>query len=57
MQKIDFGGGVIKSIGGAPRQTRELIDPNDVIEAVKVTFTIVEAFKVLIVTIKRLFKK
>ena len=56
MQKIDFGAGVIKTIGGAP-QTRELIDPNDVIEAVKVTFTIVEAFKILIVTIKRLFKK
>jgi hypothetical protein len=56
MQKIDCGGGVVKLMQ-QPTQTREIIDPAEVIETVKLTFTIVEAVKILIATIRSIFKK
>lgn len=58
---LDFGAGIKKFVSKKEQQNRDIvpsdINPEDVIETVKIVFTVLEAVKILIQSIKNIFKK
>jgi hypothetical protein len=60
MKRLNFGGGVNRNITTAETSNRNLmgddITPEDVIETVRITFTIIEAIKILIASLRNIFK-